>query len=109
MDTIFGPHHEFVEILNAFPVLKERLEELHINVSEIKEGETVLDYFLRKSYSDAEIEIFIKKINTDLNYYLKKGEFPKVALTSVREALGTHESEFVEKEKENIEEFEEEE
>lgn len=76
MGQLIEPEHEFCEILNAFPNLKDRIEIL-FNVDEnIKDGISIYDYFLNKGYEDEEIYLIISKLNTDINYYLKKGEFP---------------------------------
>lgn len=75
MGQLIEPEHEFCEILNAFPNLKDRVEIL-FNVENVKDGVSIHDYFSKKDYSENEIHIIIKKLNTDINYFLKKGEFP---------------------------------
>lgn len=75
MGQLIEPEHEFCEILNAFPILKERVEIL-FNIDNIKDGISIKDYFLKKDYSENEIDLIIKKLNTDIKYFLKKGEFP---------------------------------
>lgn len=75
MGQLIEPEHEFCEILNAFPNLKERVEIL-FNIENIKDGISIHDYFFKKDYSENEIDLIVKKLNTDIKYFLKKGQFP---------------------------------
>ncbi len=64
---------EFYEVLNAFPFLKEKLGNLHLNVSDVKEGETVHDYLeQKKHFSEDEIKIFIRRLNFEIKVHLKR-------------------------------------
>lgn len=109
MDSLISPHIEFCEILNAFPALGERLEMLNFDVSDLKDGETVFNYLKERNYTDDEIDLLVKRLNSDIKYFLKKGTFPCMKLKSQSEVLGVSSEEFVEKECEEIEEYEEEE
>jgi len=78
MSSILNSSQEFCEILNAFPVLNDKFESLDIDISDNIEGETFYEYFARHSMSKIEISILIKKLNSDIKYFLKKGELPKL-------------------------------
>ena len=108
MSSLINPELEFCEILNAFPILKEHLDNLNFDISDVKDGESVYDYFKNHNYSEDEIDILVKRLNNDLNYYLKKGEFPSMKLKTQREILGVSSEEFVEKEVEVLEDIAEE-
>lgn len=71
-DSYITPNLELYEVLNAFPVIKNSLEKLHIKTSEIKEGLTVHDFLERKHLSEDEIDILVKKMNFEVNSFLKK-------------------------------------
>jgi len=109
MSSLINPQLEFCEILNAFPVLQERLENLNFDISDLKDGETLYSYFKEHNYNEDEIDLLIKRLNHDLNYFLKKGEFPSMNLRTQREILGISSEEFLEKETELLVETEEEE
>ena len=64
---------EFFEVLNEFPILKDYLRDLHFNLSNVIEGETVRDYFEKNHMSEREIEIIVKRLNRDLTLFIKKG------------------------------------
>lgn len=66
--------YEIYEVLNAFPILKQKLQELHFDINDIIEGETVHDYFEKKHLSNEEIKLLVRKINNEINIFLKKGE-----------------------------------
>jgi len=106
---LINPQLEFCEILNAFPILQERLENLNFDISDMKDGETLYDYFKNHNYSEDEIDLLIKRLNNDLNYFLKKGAFPSMKLKTQREILGVSSEEFLERETEILEEHYEEE
>ncbi|MDA3855488.1 MAG: hypothetical protein PF569_04470 [Candidatus Woesearchaeota archaeon] len=79
---------EFCEIINAFPVLLERLKQLEFKVDNITDGESMDDFFLRNGSSKEESNMIIVRLNSDLNYYLKKGKLPKsVPLRDEKEVL----------------------
>lgn len=67
---------EFCEIINAFPILIESLEKFNLKVEGCIEGESFKDFFLRNRILEDEIDILIASLNSDLRYYLKKGELP---------------------------------
>ncbi len=64
---------EFFDVVSAFPALKEVLEKQQIDVSNIEEGVTIYEYLKNQAMSEKEIEVFIKKLNTDLNTFLSEG------------------------------------
>lgn len=109
MGSLINPHLEFCEIINAFPVLEQRLEMLNFDISDMNDGETVYDYLKNHNYTEDEIDLLVKRLNSDLNYFLKKGDFPNMKLKPQSEVLGVSSEEFVEKEVELVEEYEEEE
>lgn len=61
---------EFFDVISAFPALKEILVLKNIDVGSIKEGTTVYDFLKKESMTEKEIEVFIRKLNVDLNNYL---------------------------------------
>lgn len=64
--------YEFGDVLCMFPILKKTLrEDLHLNVSEIQNGETVKHFFQRKAFSSDEIRIVLRKMNQRVNSFLK--------------------------------------
>lgn len=66
--------YEFYEVLNAFPVLKDALDDLHFDFTDVLEGESVYDYFHKKNLSDHEIDVIIRKLNRNLSSFIKTGE-----------------------------------
>ena len=74
---IINSGFEFFEVLNEFPCLKATLNKLHINSEKINEGESIHDFFQRKDLSLDEENLILRKLNRDVNYFLKKGELPK--------------------------------
>jgi hypothetical protein len=84
---------EFYEVLNAFPILKDRLERYNFDLSNVKEGESVIDFFSKKGLSEDEFDLFLKKLNYDIKIYLKKGNFPKTELKKEVEVLVISEEE----------------
>ncbi len=60
-------NYEFCEVLNAFPILKDTLKNLDLNISDVCDGESILDYFLKKSMSKEEIEFLVRKMNQSVN------------------------------------------
>jgi len=65
---------EFLEVLNAFPILKKKLIEMEIDFSDLKENENIIDYFTRKSYEKNEINILLRTLNRELSQHFKKSE-----------------------------------
>lgn len=74
MSSLINHNLEFYEVLNAFPILKEKLKKLSFNLSDLKEGESICEYFGKKSYSQDEIDIVVRKLNSEINYYLRNGD-----------------------------------
>ncbi len=72
-----GVELEFFEVLNEFPCLKSTLKSLHISSNELKEGESIQRFFKRKHITSDEERIVLRKLNRDVNYFLKKGELPQ--------------------------------
>lgn len=89
---------EFFDVVSAFPVLKEVLEKQNIDVSNIEEGVTIYEHLKSKSMTEKEIEVFIKKLNLDLNTFLSEGT------CNVMELEKLEELEFVLDESEKLEE-----
>ncbi len=63
--------YDFFEVLNAFPILKKTLLDLDFSLRDVKEGESVHDYFEKKSLSEDEISIVVRKLNQKLNSFFK--------------------------------------
>lgn len=77
MSQLIESNLEFNEVLNAFPILKTELLSLNFNLNEIHEGESIKEYFIKKSYKLDEINLFIQKLNSDIKYFLKNGKLPQ--------------------------------
>lgn len=71
VNNYVGGDHELLEVLNAFPFLEDKSEVLSHIESDIESGETIYDYFIRKDYSEDEIEVLIRKINVEIKSFLK--------------------------------------
>lgn len=82
MTELIEETHEFCEIVNAFPSLQERLEVL-FNVSNLIDGVSIYDYFKQRDYDDEEISLIVNKLNRDVKYFLKKGEYPKARKVAI--------------------------
>lgn len=76
MATLIDATQEFYEVLNEFPVLKDKLRDLHLNISDLKEGLSIEEYFKNKSYSEDEIALLIRKFNFEIKTFLKNGVLP---------------------------------
>lgn len=77
MTSLIEPNLEFVEIINAFPILKESLNKLNFSNLRAKEGISVHDYLKEeKNLDEHEIHTIIRKLNNDVNHFLKKGKLP---------------------------------
>jgi hypothetical protein len=74
MATLIDASQEFYEVLNEFPVLKDKLRELHLNSSDIKEGLSIEDYFKNKSYTEDEISLLVRKFNFEIKSFLKNSQ-----------------------------------
>ncbi|MCA9495738.1 MAG: hypothetical protein KC589_02250 [Nanoarchaeota archaeon] len=78
MGNLINPSLEFFEVVNTFPVLKDKLSKLHFNISDLREGESISDYFgRRKRLQDFEINIVIKKLNHELKLFLNTDKTPQ--------------------------------
>jgi len=75
---------EFVDVLNAFPFLKEKLDELDIDYSDLRDGETVIDFLSNKLHNTEEINITLRQLNLNLKNYYKdeKSEETEIAESS---------------------------
>ncbi len=62
---------EFFEVLNCFPCLKNKLERLRINTTNLKEGETVYDFLQKQTNTEDEINLIITKLNEYIGHFLK--------------------------------------
>lgn len=74
------PNLEIYEVLNAFPVLENTLQEFDINPKDIQEGETVEEFLNKLVRSEEEKKILLRRMNTELNYFFKKGKRPQVSI-----------------------------
>ncbi len=74
MASLINDNLEFVEVLNAFPILRDKLEKSRFNLNDLKDGITIKDYLQNKSYREDEIDILVKKLNNDVQNYLKKAD-----------------------------------
>lgn len=93
---------EFFDVISAFPALKEVLEKQQIDISHIEEGVTIYEYLKNtKLMDEKEIDLFIKKINLDLNAFLSDGT------CNVMQSQMSEEMEFANDESDKIEEEEE--
>lgn len=88
---------EFVDVLNAFPFLKEKLNELEIDYSDLHDGETVIDFLSKKLHNTEEINMTLRQLNSNLNNYYKNEEGEKEAIDKnsidKKEALNSSEEE----------------
>ncbi len=66
--------YELYEVVNAFPILKEKLQGLDFNVFDIEEGVSIHDFFIKMNMSEDEINTIVRKINNEINLYLKDSE-----------------------------------
>lgn len=73
MHDYIGKDFELYEVINEFPILKDSLLNMHFRLSEIKEGDTVKEFLEKNSMEPGEIELIVKKLNRELNVYMKKG------------------------------------
>lgn len=71
MNNYINPTLEFYEVLNAFPILTDILQKLQFNLSSVKEGESVHDFFEKNKLSNDEIERIIKKMNWEVQSFIK--------------------------------------
>jgi len=93
MGNLINPNLEFIEVLNAFPCLKEKLSRSNFDLRDLKEGKTIYDYFSQKFYSEDEIDLLVKKLNNDVKYFLKKGNMPTMNLQDEKIVLQMEEEE----------------
>ena len=85
MTDYFNIDFEFYEVLNEFPVLKNSLKSLDFSVSEVKEGESVHDFFEKNSLSEEEIDLIVRRLNRDLTQFMKTGTLPPVKTPTIEE------------------------
>ncbi len=78
-------NHELYEVLNAFPCLKDVIESMGIDLTNLNEGFTVNDFFSQKGYEESEIEHILKKLNYEVNNFLKTGEINKAYSSKSRD------------------------
>ena len=72
-----SPQHELYEVLNAFPFLWEVFQTLEIPTNDIIEGLSVKEHLLYMGFSEEECEHIIKRLNREVNLFLKYGEVAK--------------------------------
>ncbi|MCA9459101.1 MAG: hypothetical protein KC550_00975 [Nanoarchaeota archaeon] len=78
MVNLINSNLEFFEVVNTFPVLRDKLSKLQFNISDLREGESIKDYFGgRKRLKDFEINIVIKRLNHELNSFLNTDKTPQ--------------------------------
>lgn len=65
---------EFYEVVNAFPILKELLKDLSIDEKDIKEGESIGEFFNKMHISEDEKSLIMRRIKRNINYFMKHGE-----------------------------------
>lgn len=82
MPTYIEHDYDFYEVINEFPIVREKLEGLDFDLDDIKEGESVAEYLIRKSHNEQEVDLIIRRLNRDVNLFLKKDE-PNVIETEV--------------------------
>ncbi len=70
---LISTEHEFIEVLNAFPILRRNLEKMNFETEVVDEGLSVHDFFEKKHLSEEEIDIMVKKLNSDVKCYLRRG------------------------------------
>lgn len=63
--------YEFIEVLNAFPILKKVLNDMDFNVSDVRDGESVSDYLGKKCKSQEEVNFLVRKMNQVVNNFFK--------------------------------------
>ena len=82
--------YDFMDVLSAFPILRKTLrDDLHFNLRDLEEGETMEHYFVKKqALSPEEIRIILRKLNHRVNRFLSK---PDVKVYD--EPLDIHEEE----------------
>lgn len=82
MSVYIQENYEFGEVVNQFPILKEKLENLHFKL-DIVEGESVHDFFEKNSLSEEEIDLIVKRLNRELTTYLTKKNEQSVEIETV--------------------------
>ena len=65
---------ECYEVFNAFPCLYDVLEMMNIRLNSLPEGDSVYVVFSALGYEDTEIDHILKKLNFELNHFLKTGK-----------------------------------
>ena len=80
-EKLIDESYEFCEVINAFPIIKDYLSELNFSLNDIKESETIKDYFEKKQLSDYEIGLLVNKLNHKIKVYLQKDP-PEKQITS---------------------------
>ena len=91
---------EFVDILNAFPFLREKLDELDIDYSDLKDGETVIDFLSNKLHSTEEINITLRQLNLNLKNYYKDEKTEEIDSSDEIQTITSEEESNKEKEEE---------
>lgn len=85
MTQIIESSHEFYEVLNEFPILKDKLESLDLDVKDLREGLTIQEYFISKSYTQDEIALLLRKFNSEVKQLLKGNIAPKTDFVPANE------------------------
>ena len=68
---------EFYEVLNEFPIVEEILSRLDVKLSNVIEGESVTDFFSKCGFNGEEFDWMLKKLNSEVTYFLKFGAIPE--------------------------------
>ena len=71
--------HEVIDVLNAFPSLKNSFQRLHLPLKGIEDGVTLDSYLDRSTHSPSEKAFFLKQLNRDLNRFLESSGEPAVS------------------------------
>ena len=65
-------NHEVYEVVNAFPFLNDEFDKAGFSPDEIREGESVYDFFKNRGFTLDEVEHMIKKLNRRVFSHLNK-------------------------------------
>ena len=87
MASLIESNLEFAEVLNAFPYIKTKLEKSQFDLRDVRDGVSIHDYFENKSYSEDEIDIFVKKLNFDVKRYLSNAGEKEFKLQKEKDVL----------------------
>ena len=70
--SYFTLHHETLEILNEFPVLRELSHKHHFGLEKVSEdGKTLLESLQELNYTQDEINFILRRMNQELDRVYK--------------------------------------